>query len=164
MGFTLRAADRDDTAFLTEMLVEAGDWTHTGPTSPERVARILSDVKAARYISGWLRPGDFGVVAVDENARPIGACWARLFTPDEPAYGFVDVDVPELAIGIVREWRGKGVGRTLLRDLLDRSRATGHTRISLAVDTDNPARRLYTGEGFVTTETRPTAVTMVLGL
>jgi len=164
MGFTLRAADRDDTGFLTEMLVEAADWRHDGSPAEERATRALADVKTARYISGWPRPGDFGVVAVDENARPIGACWARLFTPDEPAYGFTGADVPELAIGIVREWRGKGVGRTVLRDLLDRARAAGHTRISLAVDTDNPARRLYTGEGFVITETRPTAVTMVLGL
>ncbi|GIG66593.1 GNAT family N-acetyltransferase [Phytomonospora endophytica] len=164
MAFTLRPAEPGDSAFITDMLVEAGDWGHTGATSPERVARILADVKAARYVTGWQRPGDIGVVAADEDGAPIGACWSRLFTPEEPAYGFVAADVPELAIGVVRPWRGKGIGRTLLRELLDRAHAAGHARISLGVDLDNPARRLYEAEGFITVDTRPTAVTMVRSL
>ena len=164
MAFTLRAAGPGDTAFLTAMLVEAGDWKHTGPAGPERAARVLADVLAARYVTGWQRPGDLGVIAADEAGAPVGACWSRLFTPEEPAYGFVAADVPELAIGIVPEWRGKGLGRTLLRDLLDRAHGLGHPRISLAVDLDNPARRLYESEGFVTVATRPTAVTMLLEL
>ncbi|MGW7072581.1 hypothetical protein ACWGII_29645 [Streptomyces sp. NPDC054855] len=43
----------------------------------------------------------------------------RFFTEDEPAYGFVHADIPELAIGVVADWRGRGVGRALLRALAD---------------------------------------------
>lgn len=161
MSTILRAAVHDDADFLTDMLIEAADWQFEGERTPERRERVLADEKAALYVTDWRRAGDLGVVAVDEDDRPVGACWSRLFSADAPAYGFVAADVPELAIGVVRQWRGKGLGRTLLRELLDRTRAAGYTRVSLAVDTDNPAKRLYTGEGFVVTETRPTAVTMV---
>lgn len=149
---------------MTDMLVEAADWRSDdlgGRAQRDRRARVLADAKVAEYIDGWLRDGDAGAVAVDTEHRPIGAAWIRLFTEDAPAFGFVSPDVPELAIGIAKSWRGKGIGRHLLREVIESARRAGHGRLSLSVDVDNPAARLYSGEGFVVVETRPTAVTML---
>lgn len=159
--FSLREAKPEDGDFLIEMLVEAADWQHTQIDPPKRREMAFAAEKVARYIADWPRPGDWGVIAEDERAQPIGACWLRLFTAQEPAYGFVAADVPELAIGTVKAWRGRGVGRAMLREVVRGAKESGFAQLSLSVDHDNPAVRLYAAEGFVVYESRPTAATMI---
>lgn len=53
---------------------------------------------------------------------------------------------------VAPEWRGSGVGRTILRHLLDEARARGYARVSLETgrpEPFHPAHRLYRGHGFV---------------
>jgi GNAT superfamily N-acetyltransferase len=99
-----------------------------------------------RYFVGWGRPGDAGVVAVTADGARLGVAWYRLFPAEEPGFGFIAVDVPELAMGVVAEARGRGIGGALLDALL--AREQGFRALSLAVDRQNPARRLYERKGF----------------
>ena len=101
-----------------------------------------------RYFVGMGRPGDAGVVAVNAGGDRLGVAWYRLFSAEEPGLGFIAVDVPELAIGVVAEERGKGIGGALLDALLALAREQGFRALSLAVDRQNPARRLYERKGF----------------
>jgi GNAT superfamily N-acetyltransferase len=101
-----------------------------------------------RYLDGWGRPGDAGVVAVTGEDRRLGAAWYRFFPGDDPGYGFVASDIPELSIGVIAEARGTGVGTELLRALLRLARDQGLQAVSLSVDRQNPARRLYERVGF----------------
>ena len=57
-------------------------------------------------------------------------------------------DVPELSIGVAASWRGRGLGRALLRAVAEQARARGISRISLSVERKNYAQRLYLSEGF----------------
>jgi ribosomal protein S18 acetylase RimI-like enzyme len=100
-----------------------------------------------RYVYAWGRPGDAGVIALDD-AFPVGAAWFRLFKEDAPGYGFVDEQTPELAIAVVPSRRGRGFGEELLSALMERAREEGHHALSLAVERDNPAVRLYDRFGF----------------
>lgn len=84
----------------------------------------------------------------EANGQPVGAAWLRSLTADDPGYGFVAADVPELSIGVVASWRGQGIGRALLRALADRARSAGVSQISLSVERNNRARRLYLAEGY----------------
>lgn len=65
----------------------------------------------------------------------------------------LDADHAELkSMHTAEHARGTGVGRALLRALLDRARAAGHRRISLETGTADqfaPARALYAAHGFV---------------
>jgi ribosomal protein S18 acetylase RimI-like enzyme len=106
-----------------------------------------ADVPLERYVSGWGRRGDTALVAIDEF-QPVGAAWFRLFEQGEPGYGFVDEETPELTIAIVPSRRGKGLGEELLTSLIDQARKEGFARISLSVEPDNPAIRLYEHHGF----------------
>jgi GNAT superfamily N-acetyltransferase len=101
-----------------------------------------------RYFVGLGRPGDAGVVAVTADGARLGVAWYRLFPAEEPGWGFIAVDVPELAMGVVPEARGRGLGGSLLDALLALAREQRHRALSLAVDRQNPARRLYERKGF----------------
>jgi ribosomal protein S18 acetylase RimI-like enzyme len=104
------------------------------------------DLPVARYVNNFGRPGDAGLVAWERG--PVGAAWYRLFKGSEPGYGFVDEQTPELTIAVVPSCRGKGYGAELLTALLDRARADGYRQISLSVEADSPAVKLYERHGF----------------
>ena len=100
------------------------------------------------YVKAWGRPGDAAVIAL-EDGFPVGAAWFRLFRASAPGYGFVDEQTPELAIAVVPNARGKGVGSALLEALLERARRTATPPLSLSVDRRNEgAIALYEHHGF----------------
>jgi ribosomal protein S18 acetylase RimI-like enzyme len=140
----LRAATAADLPFLQAMLYEAATWR---PEAGSPVETVLADPHVARYLSGWGRLGDAGVIG--EEDRPVGAAWFRLFPADDAGYGFVAPDVPELSIGVAPECRGRGIGTRLLEALVEAARDGGYRAVSLSVEADNPARRLYERAGFV---------------
>jgi len=142
--WTIRAAGPDDGGFIGEMLVEAVNWSPERNLSP---GRIFSAPELAHYVAGWPRQGDLGVVA-EASERPVGAAWLRFFPAGDPGYGFVGADVPELSIGVAAPWRGRGVGRALLRAIAEQARSASIGRVSLSVGRRNYAHRLYLGEGY----------------
>jgi ribosomal protein S18 acetylase RimI-like enzyme len=159
MNITLRHAGRDDAGFLAEMLAHAMAWRPGSPPPPP------SSIAASRYIVGWPRAGDDGLVAVaGAPARPVGAAWYRLLSSDNPGYGFVDDRTPELSIGVDPSWRNAGVGRQLLVALIDVARTTGHPALSLSVEEDNVALGLYESVGFRRLEKIANAWTLVFSL
>lgn len=144
MDVTLRAADPADEPLLWTMLFEAAHAADDGIAGPDGLRSIP---ELARYVEGWGRPSDLGVIALGADREPIGAAWCRLFTADRPGYAYIDGDTPELAIAVADDRRGQGVGRLMLDRLLDDARGR-FTRVCLSVRADNPARRLYEAVGF----------------
>lgn len=155
-----RTAEVDDLPFLATMLGEAAVWRPDKPTPTGDEA--LADPRYAMYVSGWPRPGDFGLVAEQgDHGEPVGAAWYRTYTEADPGYGFVAEEVPELSIAVIASRRHEGIGRLLLSDLVDASVAQGYAAISLSVAEDNPARRLYESAGFVLVGQNGHSITMV---
>jgi ribosomal protein S18 acetylase RimI-like enzyme len=142
----VRAVRADDLPFLWDMGWEATAVDPGMRALGREAALALPSVR--KYLSGWGRAGDAGVVGLDEDGRRLGAAWYRLFPPDDPACGFVASDVPELSIGVRDGARGRGVGGALLEALLSAAREQGYRAVSLSVDRQNPARRLYERVGF----------------
>lgn len=142
MAFVLRPIAPADTPVLREMLYYAAHlYEEQAPWSWE-------DPRLQVWFAGWGRGGDRGLIAVDEAARrPLGAAWLRLH-PEGASTGYVDEHTPELAIGIVPESRGQGLGGALLSALIETVRAEVPA-IVLTVRDGNPARRLYERHGFV---------------
>jgi ribosomal protein S18 acetylase RimI-like enzyme len=60
----------------------------------------------------------------------------------------VDESIPELTIAVVPSRRGRGFGEELLAGLLERARQEGYEALSLSVEKENPALRLYERFGF----------------
>ena len=140
-----------DVRFLRDMLRHAYHWRLTEE----------SERPVYRYVRNWGRTGDAGVIAMD-GPHAYGAAWYRLFTVDEPGFGFVDEKTPELTIAVVPSRRGKGAGREMLQALLDRARESGYRAVSLSTDAQQV--EWYEGFGFETVAESPHAVTMVARL
>ena len=151
----IRRAGPHDVRFLRDMLHHAFYWRESGAGDDEQ--------PVYRYVQAWGRRGDAGVIALDQGF-PVGAAWYRLFRPDEPGYGFIDEQTPELAIAVVPSRRGRGLGEELLRALMARARADGHHALSLSVEPHNPALKLYEKHGFEKVDEREGAWTMVARL
>lgn len=160
-GAAIRDATSADGPFLEEMLAVAADWRPD--TAVRSTSEVLAEPALAHYVEGWPRPGDFGVVAEDTDVR-VGAAWCRQHTADDPGYGYVADDVPEVSIGVVAGRRGEGIGRRLMTAVIEAAGARGVDALRLSVEVDNPARRLYDRIGFVVVDDALGAVTMRLDL
>jgi GNAT superfamily N-acetyltransferase len=143
---TIRPLQPNDEPFVLDMA-----WEYLA-MNPERRTRgrdaVMALPQVRRYFVGWGRPGDTGVVAVTKDGQRLGVTWYRLFSAAEPGWGFIAADIPELAIFVAAEARGRGVGSALLDALMGLAREQGHRALSLSVNRQNPARRLYERKGF----------------
>lgn len=155
----LRRARTSDLPFLEEMLYEAAFWRPSLPRPSREVGLRRPDL--AKLLLGWGRHGDTAVLAVSDPAHSLGAAWYRFWSKDDHSYGFVSEQIPELAIGVRQEARGRGVGGLLLRKLLAEAGQQRISQLSLSVEVDNPAVRLYERVGFEKIGREGNAWTMV---
>ncbi|HLM03134.1 MAG TPA: GNAT family N-acetyltransferase, partial [Pyrinomonadaceae bacterium] len=129
--------------------------------------KALALPAVAHILQNFGRRGDFGFVAATGENVLIGAVWARLFAESDKSYGFVAPEIPELAIAVAPDFRGRGVGTRLLEELIREARNLKFPALSLSVDRRNPALKLYEKLGFadacVSKET-DSSVTMILYL
>lgn len=142
----LRAATPDDVDFLWAMLAHASSRLR-----PPQREELEASPELARYVAGWGRPGDVGLVATDDTTgERLGAAWYRTFSVEAPGYGFVDEATPEVAIACTVAARGRGLGHQLIAGLLAHGHADGLGRLSLSVHIANVAAvRVYEDEGFI---------------
>lgn len=70
--FSLRRAAQTDAMFLGDMLVEAANW-RAGGVRPRH--EVLTSADHRRYLAGWKRMADDGLVATASDDVPVGAAW-----------------------------------------------------------------------------------------
>ena len=87
-------------------------------------------------------------IVAEDNGRVVGAVWTRIMDD----YGHVDDETPSFAISLYKEYRGKGYGTELMRQMLELLRKQGCGKASLAVQKANYAVRMYKKLGFRTTD------------
>lgn len=160
--FTIRTVQIKDVSFLWDMLYEAASVS-AGIRSLGK-EKALSLPANRKYVEGWGRPGDAGIIAVDRTEQPLGAAWYRLHPVEIPGYGFVSPSIPELTIGVRVDARNQGVGSALLQALIELAQNQGYAALSLSVDRNNPALHLYERFGFRdagVSKAEDTSVTMI---
>lgn len=142
-SFVLRSLTGKDQKFLFDMLYEA-IYTAPGKTAPDR--SILESPSIRKYAENWTSmEGDRGYAVCRKDGMPVGAIWIRYFRGESGGYGYIADDIPELSMALYPEYRGKGLGTRLMDHLLKNLTVPA---LSLSVDPDNPALRLYERFGF----------------
>ncbi|CBN57144.1 MULTISPECIES: GNAT family N-acetyltransferase [Kamptonema] len=148
--YSIRPLTQEDEPFLWQMLYEAAHLAEEGESTVEAVR---NHPLIAKYVKNWGRKNDFGFLAWElTNHQPVGAVWARLFTGEKQGLGYIDDVTPELAIAVLPQHRGKGIGRQLLVSLLAAAKLS-YPSISLSVRSSNlDAIHLYKELGFAMIE------------
>ena len=137
----VRTMEKSDYACLNEFLYQA-IFIPDGEKLPPRT--IINDPEIFIYIKDFgNKSGDLGVVA-EQNGQVVGAAWTRIIS----AYGHLDNSTPELAISILPEFRGYGIGTKLMNKLFELLKENGYRQTSLSVQKDNPAVRFYQRLGY----------------
>jgi GNAT superfamily N-acetyltransferase len=157
----IRDLGDDEVGFLREMLYAALDWRPDVELPPAEW--VLAHPQVVVFHEDWGRPGDTALVA-EQDGRRVALVWYRLFKEEAHGEGFVDELTPELAIAVVDGFRGQGIGGELMAAAHERARRDGVERLSLSVDADNPAKRLYERLGYVEYEAADGLGRMVLEL
>jgi ribosomal protein S18 acetylase RimI-like enzyme len=150
-GDTVRYRDAtpEDMPFLREMTYEAAFWRAHAPRPT--LERALENEDIARYLPRFGARGDITVIA-ERDGEPVGAGWSRSFPAENPGYGFVAADVPELAVAVRASSRRRGIATELMRRVIARAGERGFGRVSLSVNFDNPSAHLYRRLGFHETD------------
>lgn len=108
-------------------------------------------VRMSRNLAGIVAPGAPGVLlaAFEPDANPVAT--ATYLPPGPREYKRVPEQWAVVrGMAVLPAWRGRGVGRALLTDCLDRARADAAPSVGLhTAAMMHPARRLYEDTGFV---------------
>ena len=136
MRYDIRDMTPEECPILEDFLHEAIFQKNGLPPLPKSVVR---EPGLRAYVEDFgLRAGDLCLCATSHDVV-IGAVWVRFMQ----GFGHVDGNIPELAIAVLRPHRGQGAGTALMLAMLERLEKEGLPAVSLSVQKENPAFRLY---------------------
>jgi len=116
----------------------------------------------AKILHEWhRRNGDFSFIAVVNHHDPVGAVWYRFFNSENHSFGYVNDETPEIGIAVSADYRGKGIGTELMREVIDHAKQIGIKQLSLSVDPHNFALKLYQKLGFTKVSESGTSWTLL---
>ncbi len=142
MNYIIRPIKETEYAVLDDFLYEA-IFIPEGVTPPPR--DIIKQPELQVYVKDFGKQPDDHCLVAEVNGKIIGAVWVRIMDD----YGHVDEHTPSFAISLYREYRGQGIGTTLMREMLALLSSKGYRQASLAVQKANYAVRMYRTVGFV---------------
>lgn len=157
MDCIIREMRKEEYCLLDDFLYET-IFIPDGMKAPPK--SIISCPELQEYIIDFgQRKHDKAFVA-EIQGKVVGAIWVRIMND----YGHIDNDTPSLAISIYKEYRGLGIGTSLLKRLLAVERLAGYSKISLSVQKSNYAERMYKKVGFTVVDENSEEYIMAINL
>lgn len=133
---------RNEYPLLTDFLYHA-IFLPKGTAPPPKDIVMREELQV--YVKDFGERKDDVALVAEVGNQIVGAVWARIMND----YGHIDDETPSLAISLFKEYRGKGIGTQLMRDMLATLKQSGYARVSLSVQKENYAAEMYRKLGFV---------------
>ena len=130
-------------SILSDFLYEA-IFIPEGATPPDKSIITLPELQI--YIKDFGNSKHDKALIAEVDANIVGAIWARIMND----YGHIDDNTPSLAMSVLKAHRSMGIGTSLLTQMLSTEKAVGYAKLSLSVQKDNYAVKLYRKAGFTT--------------
>ena len=141
MEYKIRQMNNTEYPLLNDFLYEA-IYVPTGIEPPPKTVIYSTELQV--YIADFgKKEHDIALVA-EVNQKIIGAVWVRIMND----YGHIDNTTPSLAMSVFKEYQGLGVGTALLEELIATLKSKGYSQVSLSVQKDNYAVKMYQKVGF----------------
>ena len=140
-NYVIREIRSDEIPLLEDFLYEAifiPEGTNPPPKS------IINSEELQIYIRDFGMFSDDKCLVAETDGKIVGAVWSRIMND----YGHVGDGIPSLAISLYKEFRNKGIGTELLRQMLQLLRREGYANVSLSVQKENYATNMYVKAGF----------------
>lgn len=126
---------------LRDFLYEA-IYIPEGVEPPSKEVIDLPELKI--YIDNFGKGrADYCLVA-EYDGRVVGAVWSRIMND----YGHIDDNTPSLSISLYKEYRNKGIGTILMKEIIKLLGDKGYDCVSLSVQKANYAAGMYMKLGF----------------
>ena len=141
MDYTIREIQKQEYPLLDNFLYEA-IFVPEGIEPPPKT--IITSPELQVYVAHFGESkDDWGFVA-EVDDKIVGAVWVRIMDD----YGHIDDKTPSLAISLYQEYRGFGIGTAMMKEILTLLKSHGYSRVSLSVQKDNYAAKMYLKIGF----------------
>ena len=151
-GITLRPVSSSDRDFLLQVYASTRE-EELAPvpwTDAQKAAFIEQQFDAQdRHYRAHYAGASLDVDVVEWDGAPAGRLYVARWSDE----------IRIIDIALLSEFRGRGIGTRLLRGLLDEA-ARARRRLSIHVEKNNPALRLYTRLGFAPVADRGVYVLM----
>ncbi|MEG0663518.1 MAG: GNAT family N-acetyltransferase [Clostridia bacterium] len=141
MILNIRPIKNEEIPLLTEFLYEAIFQRDTKNLAP-RI--IIQEPSLWIYIDEFGTKKDDYCLVAEVDKKIVGAVWVRCIK----AFGHISETVPEFAISVYPQYRGKNIGTKLMEAMLKLLKSKGYVLTSLAVQKDNYAVKMYKQVGF----------------
>ena len=141
MEYVIRTMQPEEYELLSDFLYEAifqKDPTNLLPKS------VIKEPSLNIYIKEFGTSEHDHCLCAIVDGRIVGAVWVRIIH----GFGSIDQVTPEFAISLYNEYRGYGIGTSLMREMLHHLKSLGYKKASLAVQKDNYAYHMYCSVGF----------------
>ncbi len=141
MDYKIRTILEGEDSLLEDFLYEA-IFVPEGVSAPPK--SIINQPELQIYITGFGKKKDDIGLVVEVDKKAVGAVWVRIMND----YGHIDNDTPSFAISLYKDFRGLGIGTSLMKEMLRILKDRGYKQASLAVQKVNYAVKMYQKTGF----------------
>lgn len=157
MNCIIREMQKDEYYLLSDFLYEA-IYIPDGTAAPPKSVITCPELQV--YISDFGNSNHDKALLAEVNGNIVGAIWARIMND----YGHIDNNTPSLAMSVLKAYRGMRIGTLLLTQMLSVEKDAGYAKLSLSVQKDNYAVKLYRKAGFTTVSETDEEYIMVVDL
>lgn len=157
----IREIKPEEIAILENMLYES-------IYQPDELNLIPREVIKLPEVSVYIddfgeKEDDFCLVAIIDS-KIIGAVWVRILADKIKGFGNINDKTPEFAISLFKEYRKKGIGTLLMKEMISCLVNKGYKQASLSVQKKNYAFKMYAKLGFEILKESSEDYLMVLNL
>ena len=141
MDYIIREINEEEIKLLDRFLYLA-IYVHKGEVPPP--FGIIYKPELQVYVKNLGKEDNDHILIAEADDKIVGAVWVRIMDD----YGHIDDETPSLIISVEKEYRGKGIGRSLLSSMLSLLSKCGYKAVSLSCQKENYAVSLYKSLGF----------------
>lgn len=136
MNYSIREMRKEEYSLLGDFLYEA-IYIPDGTAAPPKSVIACPELQV--YIADFGNSKHDKALIAEVDGNIVGAIWARIMND----YGHIDDNTPSLAMSVLKAYRGMGIGTSLLTQMMSTEKAAGYAKLSLSVQKDNYAVKLY---------------------